>query len=171
MRLPRSPIYPISAAPGITKNEMLAFFKTVFTAVWAGVNSTEMVELLGGSSLTLSEDPGVNYIPADYTGTITPPDVAAYKAADVNNVLFTAGGLQNDLSVDDFISLDLPRIPTKYDNAAPHNLRMIGLLDPVVYPTLTTAQKKKISNYMDLWVFYWGVWYDAGNFDKENRTI
>ena len=130
-----------------------------------------MIDMLGGDPLTLSVDPGVDYIPATYAGTITAPDVQALKDADVNNVLYTALGASRQIPHSDFVATDLERVPTKYDNLAPHHLRMIGLLDPVVYATLTDAKKRKISNYMDLWVFFWGGWLDAGSVNKENRTF
>jgi len=147
-----------------------AYLESVFTALWYTVDGTEMLEMFGGSSLTLSVDPSQSYIPAAYAGTITAPDVAGYKTADANNVLYDAGGTAQALSVSDFIDEDLERIPVKYDDAAPHHIRMIGIYDPTVYASLTVADKKKISNYMDLWVLYWGNYLDAGSLSKENRT-
>lgn len=171
MQVPRSISTTRFIRPGITINAVKVFLESVFTALWYRVDGTEMVELFGGDPLTLSVDPGTTYIPYAYAGTITAPDVAALKTADVNNVLYDGGGTPLALSVSDFIDADMERIPVKYDDADPHHIRMIGLLDPTVYATLTDADKKKISNYMDLWVFYWGVWYDAGTIEKENRTL
>ena len=142
----------------------------VFTALWYNVDGTEMEEMFGGDPLTLSSDPGESYIPATFAGTITAPDIAGYKTADTNNILYDGGGTANALGVSDFIDTDLERIPVKYDNNAPHNIRMIGLFDPTVYPSLSESDKKRISSYMDLWAFYWGVWYDAGAI-KENREF
>ncbi len=149
----------------------ISFLERVFTALWYPVSGTEMTEMFGGESLILSTAPGQEYIPATYTGTITAPDVASYKIADVNNVLYNSSGTPNPLFVNDLIDEDLERIPVKYDSLAPHHIRMIGLFNPTVYPTLTDEEKEQISDYMNLWVFYWGVWYDAGSVSTENRTI
>jgi hypothetical protein len=148
-----------------------AFLENVFTALWYEVDGTDMLEMFGGDPLTLSADPGTDYIPAAYAGTITAPDVAGYKTADANNVLYDGGGTPQALSVSDFIDADLPRIPVKYDNTAPHHIRMIGLLDPTIYASLTDLDKVRISNYMDLWMFYWGVLVAGGVVNKENRTL
>lgn len=125
------------------------------------------------SYATEDADLTTNYIPSTYAGTITAPEVAALIADDADSsggsVLFTAGAA-NDLSVSDFIDIDLERIPVKYDDASPHNIRAIGLIDDAVYDSLTIADKKKISNYMHLWVLFWENYLDAGSFDKENRT-
>lgn len=156
---------------GVSKESLLAFLKEYFVVCWHSVNDDTMRDIIGDNDLSLSTAPGVNYIPADFAGTITAPVHADLIAADVNNVLYDAGGSANALSVSDLIDTDLERIPVRYDDAAPHHIRMIGLFDPDVYGSLTEADKKKVSNYMRLWVYYWGVWYDAGVFDKENRTL
>jgi len=147
-----------------------AYIDNNFTAIWFNVVGTSMFDLLGKQKpITLSIDPGQAYIPADYTGTITVPDSDLLKAADINNILFTTFGVQNNLSVTDFTNVDLPRIPTKYDSKAPHHLRMIGLLDPTTYPTLTDTEKESISDYLTLWIYYWDVLL-GGNI-KDNRSI
>lgn len=160
----------LAPAPRMVE-DMLAFIAKNFSAFWYTVSGTDMLDLLGGDPLTLSADPSADYIPYTYAGTITAPDVAGLKTADVNNVLFDGGGTPQALSVSDFIDTDLERIPVKYDNADPNHIRMIGLIDPTVFAGLSDSAKRRISNYMDLWVFYWGVWYDAGTIEKDNRTL
>ncbi len=151
-------------------NGIKRYLEEVMSAFWYKVDGTDMIDMLEGDPLTLSADPGTTYIPATYAGTITAPDVAGLKTADVNNVLFDAGGTPRALSVSDFIDADLERIPVQYDDDAPHHIRAIGLIDDTVYAGLTTIDKKKISNYMNLWVLYWDNYLDAGSFEKENRT-
>ena len=151
--------------------EIPSYIADNFAALWFKVDGTSMIDVLEKQDpLTLSVSQTTSYIPSDYAGTITAPDVAALKAADVNNVLYTALGVANDLSNADFIDTDLERIPVKYDDADPHNIRMIGLFDPTAYAALTLADKLKISNYLDLWVLYWGDYYDAGSISKDNRV-
>lgn len=166
-------MYPLGLKFGIGISSrggaIKAFLKENFEALWYAVDGTSMLDMFEGDPLTLSADPGQSYIPADYAGTISAPDVAALKAADVDNVLYDVGGTANALSVSDLIDADIERIPVKYDSEEPYNIRMIGILKPAVYDTLTDAQKTKISNYMDLWLFYWGSLL-GGNI-KMNRTI
>ena len=154
----------------VTNNVVDDIIAEVMVALWYRVDGTSMIDMLGNHDpLTLSTAPEVPYIPADYEGTITAPDVAALKAADVNNILYTSAGVANDLSVADFIDVDLERIPVKYDSVAPYNIRMIGIFDPAIYSSLTDADKTKISNYMDLWIYYWDTLL-GGNI-KMNRTL
>lgn len=160
-----------SVEPGYTLSGIRAFLKEMLEALWYTVDGTEMVDMFGGEPCTLSEDAGMDYIPADYEGTITAPDVDALKTADADNVLYDGGGTAIALSVADLIDEDIPRIPVKYDEAAPHHIRMFGIIKPEVYADISDEQKFKISNYMDLWAFYWGEFNGAGSIWKENRTL
>jgi hypothetical protein len=153
----------------LTLNAIKDFLDSVFAALWYTVDGTDFVEMFSNNAMVLSSDPGETYVPATFAGTITPPDVAGYKTADANNVLYDGGGTPQALSVSDLIDADLPRIPVKYDSTAPHHIRMIGLFDPTVYGSLTDADKERVSNYMDLWMFYWGEIL-GGNI-KDNRSL
>lgn len=146
-------------------------YSRIITALWYKVEGTEMIEAFGGSPLTLSSDPGQDYIPGNFAGTITAPDVAAYKADDVNNVLYDATGDAYDLTAGNFVSTDLPRILVNYKDASPHDIYTIALLDDAYYASLSVQDKMDLSNRLNLWVFFWGGWLDAGSVNKENRTF
>lgn len=153
------------------KNAVLEFLNSVFVALWYTVDGTSMNDMLGNHDpLTLSAAPGTSYIPATFAGTITPPDTAALKTSDPYNYLYeNYTGTPKDLSVSDLIDEDLDRVPVKYDPEAPHHIRMIGLIDNSIYDSLTDADKKKISDYMDLWIYYWKQF--LGGETKENRNM
>lgn len=145
--------------------------KTFFSALWYKVSDDEMIDIVSGNNLILSESLFTSYIPGDYSGTITAPDISSLKTADVAHVLYSYLGTPKNLSVNDLVSIDTPRVPVKYDSSSPYSIKMIGLFDPDKYDLLSDSDKIIISNYLDLWVFYWGSWFDAGSVSKENRVF
>lgn len=160
----------------LTREDILVFLDSVFLALWYQVDGTDMVDMLGNyDPITLSVDPGTTYIPATYAGTITFPEhadlIAADAAAADGAVAYDGAGTAIGLSNANLIDADLERIPVKYDDASPHHIRMIGLLDDAVYDSLTDADKDKIARYMDLWIYFWTIdRINDGNL-KENRTL
>lgn len=68
------------------------------------------------------------------------------------------------------IADDLNNIIVKYDNQAPHTVRMVGLLLPELVDNLSQHQLDTLHQVFDLWVYWSGDWNDYGVF-KENRSF
>ena len=64
------------------------------------------------------------------------------------------------------MSLNYTRTFVKYNDNAPHDVSVMGILKSG--ETLTDYDKDKISNLFRLWVLYFSEWNDNG-FLKENR--
>ena len=133
------------------------------------VDGTDFVDALGGTALTLSADPGVDYIPDVYAGTITMADEAPLDTADTDDALWFTTGTPNDNSVADLIDPpDWTRTLVKYDDADPHHIRQIGLLDTGVTPT--QDQWNWLHLKFDLYLFFTGT-LNINGVLKENRVL
>lgn len=169
MRGPVSAIFPLEAIPGtiVLSDDWYELFSEIFQSLWIDISGTEMFDVFGGDPLTLSESPGVDYIPGSFSGTITCPDDEDIFTSDTDN-LWGSPGSPTALSVSDLVDQDYNRTLVKYDDSSPYHIRAIAILaDGVV---LSDAQKDWLSRNMALWVFFWGTWNDDGAI-KENRTF
>ena len=74
--------------------------------------------------------------------------------------------IQQQVAVGELVSLNYTRTFVKYNDNAPHDVSVMGILKSG--ETLTDYDKDKISNLFRLWVLYFSEWNDNG-FLKENR--
>lgn len=68
------------------------------------------------------------------------------------------------------VAEDFEDIIVKYDNEAPHHIRMWGVLKSNLIGNLTQYQLDTLHQVFDLWVYWSGEWNDYGVL-KENRNF
>lgn len=99
--------------------------------------------------------------------TFQVPNTAPYITADTDYIWFNTEAGQRTTTEAELIGYDLPRTPVKYDNTTPNAIREILILK--AGQTLTSAELDSLHTYMELSIYWSGIWNDYG-FPKENRN-
>jgi hypothetical protein len=97
--------------------------------------------------------------------TITGKDFSTDYIPITSNAIF---GFSTPKTALELVSEDYPNILVKYDNTAPHHIRMIGVLKDGI--TLTQPELDQLHQLFDLWIWWSGEWNDYGVL-KDNRNI
>jgi hypothetical protein len=142
-----------------------ARYGNILEGLYTLVDGTEFIDLMGGTSLTLSVSESEEYLQDDYAGTITAPAVQALIDGDDDELWFTSG-TPNALSISDLVDSDYSNTFVKYSNSTPYNVYMIGIIKDGV--SLTQSQKNSLSSDFHLWIYYFGGLNDYG-YLKDNR--
>lgn len=115
----------------------------------------------------INKDFSGNTIPGDSTSKFKLQKDLDFISDDTDNLWFTSGGEQKEVSVQDLISGDY-RTVVEYSNTNPYDVTKIGLLrrDAV----LNLNRVSKLSHDFWLWFYWSGILNDNG-YVKDNRLL
>jgi hypothetical protein len=137
--------------------------ETLFYELWeqrkTDINGN-LVGLIRGEVLTKSGTPGSEVYRC--------PDTAGYKAADIDNLWFTAASVQRDVLTNNLRGYDFARTIVRYQGQDPYSIEAIAILNVgAVIP-----EELKVRFYGDFKLSPWwsGSWVDLGEV-KENRAF
>ena len=129
----------------------IIMLQSLFNVFWnEEVSGDELVNTVGDNIPITGKDFATDYIPATSAATFL-----------IDGDTYTVAQL---------IDTDYNNILVKYDNQAPHHIRMIGVLKPEYVDNLTQEQLDTLHEVFDLWIWWSGDWNDYGVM-KENRNI